>query len=213
MAGSILPGILGLNSTAATPTQAGTISNSSLPGSVGTDSQPLSVKRIIASVTKDWNPPNPDTTPTVTLTGKTLADVAKELNKLGEWGKGGGSIRNDAIPAGNSTDLDVKLHGNLVKRLPKWNGYQAASPAAQKEWDKMIVKLTAHEQRHMDIAIEEADALATDLIGKEILELAALVTKANRTIQKRQQELDNDTESGSKPGVPYGDVFLDETIL
>lgn len=121
-------------------------------------------------------------------------------------------LRTDVIPPGNTTDLDVKLHANLLMRLPTWSGYQVASQAAKNEWDKMLAKLRAHEQRHMDIAIEEADALASELIGKEIGEIAKLVTNANKKMQKRQQELDKDTENGSKPSVSYGDVILDISI-
>lgn len=95
--------------------------------------------------------------------------------------------------------------------MPTWTGYQTASSAAKKEWDKMFAKLRIHEQ-HMDIAIEEADALATKLVGREISEIANLVTKANKTMQKRQYDMDSDAGHGAKTGVPYGDVLLDESV-
>lgn len=209
MAGSIIPGMLGLDPFSAnTQSQQGTLSNNAIPGSIGSNATALAVQRIIASFTKDWDPPNPRTTPAITINGKTLVEAAAALNRLSEWGEGGGMLRSEAIPPGNTTNLDVKLHANLVMRLPTWTGYQTASSAAKKEWDKMFAKLRAHEQRHMDIAIEEADALAAKLIGREISEIANLVTNANKTMQKRQQDLDKDTENGAKPGVTYGDVIL-----
>ncbi len=182
------------------------------PGSVGGNAVPLSTQRIIAQVTKDWDPPNPRRTPAITVGGTTLAAAGRELNRLNEWGEGGGSLRADAIPPGTSTDLTVNLHGNLVHRLPQWTGYSGASAAAQAEWDRMVVKLTAHEDRHMAIAIEEGNALARDLVGVEIGEIARMVTAANRRMHDRQVDLDNDTQNGSKPGVPYGDVTLDISI-
>ena len=213
MAGSIIPGTLGMEPLSANmQSQQGTLFNNSIPGSIGSSATPLAVQRIIAKVTKDWEPPNSRTTPAITINGKTLAEAAIALNRLSEWGEGGGMLRTDVIPPGNTTDLDVKLHANLVMRLPTWAGYQAASKPAQNEWDKMIAKLRAHEQRHMDIAIEEANTLATELVGKEIGEIAKLVTNANKTMQKRQQELDKDTENGTKPGVNYGNVILDISI-
>ena len=169
--------------------------------------------RIIAKVEDDWHPPAPDTSATITLRGKTLAEVAKELDHLDEWGRGGGSLRNDTIPVGTSTNLTVKLHGNLQFRLPSWPAYTAASAAAKAEWDRMIEKLKAHEQRHMDIAIQHGDALAKELVGNDISVIARMVTDRNRQMAVDQQQLDTDTDHGSKAGVPYGDVFLDTTIV
>jgi hypothetical protein len=213
MAGSIIPGTLGMEPFSTdTQSQQGTLFNNAMPGSIGSTASPLAVQRIIANVTKDWEPPNPNTTPSATINGKTLAEAAAALNRLPEWGTGGGMLRAEAIPPGNTTDLDVKLHANLVRRMPTWTGYQTASSAVKKEWDKMFAKLQIHEQRHMDIAIEEADALAAKLVGREISEIANLVTKANQTMQKRQFDMDSDTGHGAKTGVPYGDVLLDESI-
>jgi hypothetical protein len=181
------------------------------PGPGGMDPIPMA-DRLIAKVEDDWHPPAPDTSATVVLRGKTLDEVAKELDRLDEWGQGGGSLRSDAIPAGNSTNLTVKLHGNLRLRLPSWPGYAAASAAAKKEWDNMIAKLTAHEQRHMDIAIEHGDALAKALVGNDIGVIAKMVTQENRDMAADQKHLDDDTDHGSKAGVKYGDVSLDTSI-
>ncbi len=127
-------------------------------------------------------------------------------------GTGGGAIRSDRIPVGTTTNLTVSLCANLVFRLPTWTRYNQASDAAKAEWDRMLGKLRAHEQRHVDIAIEEANDLAQDLIGREISEIAPMVTAANDTMRQRQEKLDEDTQHGAKRGVTYGDVFLDESI-
>lgn len=184
------------------------------PGVLGDDpgAIALSVSRIIASVIKDWDPPNPTSTPEITVTGKTLAEVGAQLDRLPEWGQAGGFLRAESIPAGNSTNLTVTLHANLRYRLPRWTKYSDASSAAQTEWNKMFRKLSDHEDRHLAIAIEEADALAKDLVGHEIADIAKMVTAANRSMQKRQDELDTDTDHGAKAGVPYGDVVLDTTV-
>jgi len=182
---------------------------------LGDDAIPLDdVQRIIAKVAKDWDPPNPRTTPPIIVSGATLEKAADELNKLAEWGQGGGSLRTEPIAAGNSTNLTVKMHANLVRRLPTWAGYAKASPAAKAEWDQMVRKLAAHEDRHVAIAIEEAEQLAKDLVGKEISDIAQMVTDANARMQARQDELDDPshTDHGAKAGVPYGDVNLDITI-
>jgi hypothetical protein len=186
------------------------------PGVLGVDEAiPLDdTQRIIAKVTKDWDPPNPRTTPPIVVGGATLEKAAEQLNKLAEWGEGGGSLRTDRIAAGNSTNLTVSMHANLVRRLPTWSGYARASAGAKAEWDQMVRKLAAHEDRHVAIAIEEAEQLAKDLIGKEISDIAQMVTDTNARMQARQDELDDPshTDHGAKRGVQYGDVNLDITI-
>jgi len=116
------------------------------PGILGVDSAiPLDdIQRVIAKVTKDWDPPSPRTTPPIVVAGATLEKAAEQLNKLAEWGEGGGSLRTDPIAAGNSTNLTVTMHANLVRRLPSWSGYAKASPATKAEWNQMVRKLAAH---------------------------------------------------------------------
>lgn len=182
-------------------------------GPIGIDEPvPLGVSRIVAKVNNDWTPPNPSNSPPIEVTSPTLEGVARELNRLPEWGQAGGMLRADEIPAGNTTDLTVTLRGNLVYRLPTWTRYSSASAAAKAEWDKMFAKLRVHEDRHLAIAIEEGDQLAADLIGKDIAKIPRRVTAANRRMKQRQDELDNDTDRGAKAGVLYGDVVLDISI-
>jgi predicted secreted Zn-dependent protease len=99
-----------------------------------------------------------------------------------------------------------------VHRLPKWANYDKASKEAKAEWDRMVAKLKIHEDRHLAIAIEEANQLAADLIGHDIGDISDMVTEANRRMAQRQQDMDDASEHGAKEGVPYGDVVLDITI-
>jgi Bacterial protein of unknown function (DUF922) len=177
------------------------------PGPISVSTDPR-----VGTVVVDWHPPNPTTTPAIIVRGATLADVAADLDTHGEWGQGGGSLR--FAPLENITDKEftVHLHGNLLLLLPEWVGLENKSPAVQAEWNRMLGKLRAHEQRHVDIAIEEGDRLAKLLKGKEITKIAALVTAANATMNRRQNALDADTAGGTRPGVPYGDISLDVSI-
>lgn len=184
------------------------------PGPAGGDPIPLAEgDRIVTAVTKDWVPPTPKTTPEIIVRGDTLEAVANELNALPEWGRGGGFLRTDRVPVGTSPTVTVAIRANLIKVLPRWTKFDKASVAVRAEWNRMLAKLTIHEQRHMEIAIEEAENLATSLKGVEIGEIADLVTAANQTMQTRQDELDTDTDHGAKTGVPFGDVFLDISIV
>lgn len=205
-----IPGVFGADPTQ----QADSLPGSGFadPGPNGIDAPVPMTDRIIAKVEDDWHPPAPNTAPTIVLSGKTLEDVGKQLDQLAEWGKGGGSLKADRIPIGTSTNLTVKLHGHLQLRLPTWSNYSSASAAAKAEWDRMIGKLKAHEERHVEIAIQHGDALAQELIGNDISAIADMVTERNRQMAEDQQQLDDDTEHGSKPGVAYGDITLDTTI-
>lgn len=207
MGGHTLPGPAGVTSgSGGDSAQPGLVpGNGSLdqPGPIGLDSRRgvRVLRRVVTSVTKDWDPPNPRTTPEIVVRGRTLEAAGRELDALAEWGQGGGMIRSDPIPAGRSADVAVHLHAHLLKRLPRWTHYGDASAAAKAEWDRMMRALTAHEERHVEIAIEEADRCAQDLMGAEIEQVARIVTEANRRMHDRQVQFDNDTNHGERNGV------------
>jgi hypothetical protein len=173
------------------------------PGPIGLDVRrgPRVVRRIVTSVEKDWDPPSPRTDPEIVVRGRTLEEVGRALSALPEWGEGGGMIRSERISAGTTPEVTVHLHANLVKRLPRWTRYADASAGAKREWDRMMGALMAHEERHVTIAIEEANQCAADLMGVEIEQVARIVTEANRRMHDRQVEYDNDTSHGQRDGV------------
>jgi len=208
MAGNKVPGVLGTK-TPSVRKQGGSVTPSpmggvDLRGPVGGDNAaPMQavITRTVVAVNKDWEPPGVRTTPAIVVRGNTLERVARALSELPEWGDGGGMLRAERIPPGTSEEVTVTLHANLHKRLPRWVQYSGASEAVKAEWDRMMVNLERHEQHHVDIAIEEADNLATALIGVEVREIAETVTEANREMHDRQVEYDTDTNHGQNEGV------------
>lgn len=158
------------------------------------------IDRKIANVTGDWTPPSVNLTEQE-ISAPTLAEVGRLLNTLPEWGRGGGKIRSDAIPAGSSPTVDVSLHANLEKTMPKWLDYSSASTAAKAEWDRMFAALDAHEQAHIDIAIKVADDLMAKLPGKSIDDLVPMISAANNRMQNQQDDLDTRTAHGKNTGV------------
>lgn len=171
--------------------------------------------RLVSRVDCDWVPtPKPKTDP-IPVTAGTLAELAAELAKLPEAGEGGGRLRADPVTSGTSSEVTVTLHGNLVNRAVEWNGYSSASAAAQAHWDMVLGNLKRHERRHMEIAIEEGNALASLLIGHKIgskPNIEEKVTSANEKMATRQKELDDDSDHGRKKGHPYGDCNIDPSI-
>ncbi len=203
--------VLGIDVPANTsPTDDPLLPGTGTAGTIGIDEPEALAASTVAAVIKDWEPtPSPKTTPEIVVTGKTLEEVGRQLNRLPEWGQAGGALRNDPTSGNNAT---VNLHGHLVYRLPRWTNYDSASGAVQQEWNKMFRKLTAHEDRHLEIAIEEGNQLAADLIGVDVSKVASMVTAANGRMAQRQKQLDDDTDHGAKAGVQYGDVVLDTSI-
>lgn len=184
---------------------------------VGHDSAEPLTQRIVNKVVCDWVPtPNPNTTPIV-VKAANLADLAQALSQLPEAGEGGGKLRIDPVPIGTSPDVTVTLHGNLVNRVVQWDGYDQASAAAKAHWDTVLNNLKRHENRHMEIAIEEGNALAQRLIGHQIGSQPTLTDKvdsANTKMKASQVKLDSQAESdhGKKQGHAYGDCNIDTTI-
>jgi hypothetical protein len=220
MGGQRVPGVLGVDQATSVDTNGGAISptatNNFAPGPVGnddTDPVPLDTTPTIKAVVKDWDPLPPLTPTEVPVGGTTIAAVADALNKRDEWGQGGGIISNEAPPRDYNGEVTIKLHLTLIMRLPKWSGYVAASPAAKAEWDQMIVKLRAHEERHVAIAVEVADELANSLVGEKITQLVKMVNASGPTLVARHKAFDDETDHGAKPNVPYGDVSLDTTVV
>lgn len=171
--------------------------------------------RAVSRVDCDWIPtPKPNAEP-IKVSAGNLAELAAALAPLPEAGEGGGRLRADPVKIGTSAEVTVTLHGNLVNRAVEWVGYENASAAARAHWDTVLANLKRHEQRHMDIAIEEGNALASLLIGHKIGSKPSIedkVTAANSRMKTRQEELDTDSDHGRKKGHPYGDCNIDPSI-
>jgi len=209
--GGVRAGVLG---TEAVPRGGGDSADDILgggdpPGTLGvSDAIAMSTLKI-AYVSKDWDPDSPKfTDPTVSITGATIDQALAALNRLREWGEGGGILRM-AVPGDFASSLSVTLSANLVRRMPHWQAYSKAPAAQKKAWDHMFRKLTDHEDRHVEIAVEEAKKVADGLIGQSTQDAKTTVAAANRRLAARQKKLDDETHHGAKEGVPYGDVILD----
>jgi hypothetical protein len=191
------------------PFVAGTVTLT--PGPIGV-TPAKSGDRLVTKVIRDWVALTLATTPEIEVSGTTLADVADDLNTREEWGQGGGGVTNDPVEVGTSASVTVTLRGNFIRILPTWRQYNQASAAAKAEWDRMLRALAAHEDRHVEIALEEANRLAVELIGREIGQIVSAVNAFGRRLHQRQERFDDETSHGAKPGVKYGGVYLDTTI-
>jgi hypothetical protein len=177
------------------------------PGPLGVDDADALSTGKVTDVRKDWDSDNPETG-WIDIPGTTIDEIYRALQPRGEWGEGGGNLTT-SVSRDSSGDLTVTVHANLIRRLPRWQKHDDAPPAAQQAWDRMFRKLIIHENRHVDIAAEEADKLAGQLPDKTSREVDTLLAAARDRLSARQKKLDHDTDHGRKEGVPFGDVMLD----
>jgi hypothetical protein len=210
MMGGVRAGILGTDAAArgGSDDADDVLGGGDPPGTLGVGDVVAMSTGKIEYVSKDWDPDSPHDTRPIVVAGKTIDLVLAALNRLHEWGLGGGTLKLD-IPADFASSHSVTLSANLVRRLPEWKQYDAARTAEKAAWDHMFRKLTEHENRHVEIAVEDAKKLAADLIGQTTTDAAKAVQAANRRLEDRQKKLDDETGHGARPGVKYGDVIMD----
>ena len=99
----------------------------------------LGTTKKISKVTKDWSDP-PSVTPTLTpeVSGSSLKAVLVELQKLTEWGTGGGTLEGtgtggelQAEPSDDGKSYTVALKGKFVLTLVKWKEYDTMTARAE----------------------------------------------------------------------------------
>jgi hypothetical protein len=179
----------------------------------------LGTNKKISKVTKDWGDP-PSVTPTLTpeVSGSSLKAVLVELQKLSEWGTGGGTLEGtgtggqlQADPSADGKSYTVALKGKFVLTLVKWKEYATMTPAQKKAWDDMIALLTAHEREHVAISYRGAEKLIKTLKGLDVTLAPQKVADANTDIQADQDDFDSaaKTDHGKKDWTTFKQVVLD----
>jgi hypothetical protein len=171
----------------------------------------------IVKVTKDWSDP-PAVTPKFTpeISGKTLKAVLAKLEKLDEWGTGGGNLDGtgkdgqiEAKPSDDGKGYTIALKGKFFLTLPKWTEYSTATDAQKKSWDAMIANLKIHEEEHVAIAYRGAEKLIKDLTGLDVSLAAQKVADAQTDGQNKQDDFDTKTDHGKQVHGKFPKVVLD----
>jgi hypothetical protein len=189
---------------------------------VGVDEvEPIELDTVkkISKVTKDWADP-PAVTPTLTpeVSGSSLKAVLVELQKLSEWGTGGGNLKGNgpngemqAEPSDDGKSYTVAIKGDFFLTLVKWKEYDKMSTEQKKAWDDMIVLLTAHEREHVAIAYRNAEKLIKTLKGLDVTLAPQKVADANTAGQADQDDFDSaaKTDHGKNDFGAFKKVVLD----
>jgi len=222
MAGERVPGPLGRDPAATGAPSMPSGGGFESRGSVGLDSgEPirLDTTRRISKVTKDWSDP-PSVTPKLTpeVSGATLKAVLVELQRLPEWGTGGGNLSGNgpggeiqAEPAEDGKSYKMELKGDFFITLAKWKEYATATAAQKKAWDDMIANLKAHEEEHVAIAYRGAEKLIRVLTGLDVRLAAQKIASAQTTTQNDQDDFDSTakTDHGRNDFGGFKKVVLD----
>jgi hypothetical protein len=180
------------------------------------DAEPLAGQPKITRVTRDWgDPPTVNATFTPQIGGTTLKEALAELQRLDEWGTGGGNLKgtgeNDQVQL-TTTDgknYTVELKGEFILTLPKWSGYDAATPAQKKSWDAMIANLRKHEEEHVAIQYRGWQKLIRTLTNLPVTQATSKLQESQDETQAKQKEFDTATEHGGKAVGGFPKVELD----
>lgn len=95
------------------------------------------------------------------IEGQTMADLFKQMSKLGPAEMGDGTkgfgltewrvqwrVQFSFNPDKVCTQFKARVTGAVKFTMPRWTGYAEASPELKKEWDGMYEKLQIHEDGH-----------------------------------------------------------------
>jgi predicted secreted Zn-dependent protease len=135
------------------------------------------------------------------VTGQTLDQVNQQLDPE-EWGSCAANYDYSyAATGGSVTRVDLTV--SLTIRLPRWKGkgWQQASPAARKEWERMLQALRTHEDGHVDIARQQAPLVRDRLRKTSEAGLELEAEKARSDAQTENDKYDDRTQHGQTQGV------------
>lgn len=133
--------------------------------------------------------------------GSTLAEVAPQLDPV-EWGRCRYQYDYSyETTRGRTTRVDVTLR--LTIRLPRWQGegWNRASPAAQREWQRMMQALEGHEDEHADIARRHAPAFKQRLLNQRERRVRPRYNQALGRVDRETRRFDRRTRHGRSQGV------------
>ena len=214
MADSRAPGPVGLDPDVVDGTKLAPLDSHPIVG-IGDGAQALDSTPKIIRVTRNWtDPPSVRVGKTPKIGGATLKDALAELERLDEWGTGGGDltgpegeIKLQPVDGGYAVDI----LGDFFMTLPEWEGYDKATPGQKEAWDAMIAKLRKHEQQHVTIAYNGAQKMIRTLTRLPVDQAAQKMQEVTDDTQSKQNEFDSaaKTNHGANAWGGFPKVELD----
>jgi hypothetical protein len=139
--------------------------------------------------------------------GDTLAEVLRRLSKRDTWGLTVSEPRF-RVKTCRGRVFSVSITVPITVTLPRWTKRAQAGPNSRAEWDRMLEKLTEHEDNHVSIARSHFDEnLARSMLNRTSNEATQRFEVAVSNAQAASDQYDSDTDHGSNEG-----VYLDTGI-
>lgn len=134
------------------------------------------------------------------VSGATIADAAAAIAHLPEAGSAEWhpEYHYQANEHGVITEVTVTV-GTTVT-LPNWTGYSSASSAEQAEWTRFIHALTAHEQGHLQLAVDHLTDIDQRMTGVSPDAAAHTWTSALGDLQRASDSYDSQNDHGRSAG-------------
>ncbi|GMG82488.1 hypothetical protein LNKW23_17010 [Paralimibaculum aggregatum] len=139
---------------------------------------------------------------TYTVRGNTLREAHGRLPR-GCWGRYAGNFTWD-YRGRNGMVSHLILNAAPVITLPRWHGRGRASREEQREWDRMLRALTAHEDAHHEVlvnALEDQRHFFSDEPDTAVRQLRQDLGSYGSELQQYQDDFDRTSRHGQRAGV------------
>lgn len=138
------------------------------------------------------------------VSGKTLEEVSKKLDKLPAWGKYDCEIKYSYKTDASGNVTEVTLTGKPVITMPIWKEWSKGDRESQKKWDIMWVKLKRHEEEHHNKTLGEIKKLEAKMKKAKSLsekDFKKMMDQFYKDLSKAQKDYDKKSDHGKKEGV------------
>jgi predicted secreted Zn-dependent protease len=139
----------------------------------------------------------------------TLAAAAAVLSRRREAGTTEWFPRYDCTTS-HDRITGVAVSVRTVVTMPRWSGYESASEADKREWDRFCAALRTHEQGHLQLVRHHFADLDQRLAGKTPAAARRLWTAALAALEGASRNYDRDTDHGRQQGTII-DLAVDAT--
>jgi Bacterial protein of unknown function (DUF922) len=91
--------------------------------------------------------------------------------------------------------------------MPQWIEYGSACQAEKDEWNRFVAALQAHEQGHVDLAVEHLSNIDDRLVGKSVHGAGIAWQRSLDALRSASDAYDRQTDHGRTRGTIIDDWF------